>query len=212
MWTDTDELAMVDPWDFGLGLRDSLLVAAVGLALLFVNPSTQGPAYYAMVALAVLLVGTVALAYVHRRESGVDFADGLAVTGIAVLVALPVLVAVDAAAGSLLWDRPMSEAVAVEPILFVVVLGVVVLTVVPASLMFALGTARSLRERIAVGGLLALALALTVTPAIARFGTDATVVLDGIAGIVTAVLLGAPLYVYGRLATSADVERSPDGA
>lgn len=203
---------MPDESDFGLELGGSLLIAALGLVLLFVHPSTQGPSYYAMVVLGVVLVATVALAYVRGRESGVDFADGLAVTGLAALVTLPVLVAVDAAAGSVFWDRPMSEAIAVEPILFVVFLGVVVLTVVPTSLMFALGTARSRRERVAVGGLLALVLVLTVMPAIARFGADATVVLDGITGIVTAALLGAPLYVLGRLATSADVERSPDGA
>ena len=181
-----------------LGHAVSVLATITGFALLVLHPAVHGILFYASVLTALGLVSVIAAAYVSRRVSRTTVLDGLVVTSITVIVATPLLAALHAWGRALLWEQPVAATLSPGPVAYVILLGLVLVIAVPISLMFALGTAASLRERVGVCLLLGLTFFLAISPAIATSGFETASVLEGGVGVIAAVLIGAPLFLYGR--------------
>lgn len=180
-----------------LGHAASVLATISGFALLVLHPAVHGILFYASVLSALGLVSAIAAAYVSR-VSRTTVLDGLVVTSITVIVATPLLAALHAWGRALLWEQPVAATLSPGPVASVILLGLVVVIAMPISLMFALGTAASLRERVGVCLLLGLTFFLVISPAIATSGFEMASVLEGGVGVISAVLIGAPLFLYGR--------------
>ncbi|WP_276302321.1 hypothetical protein [Halorussus lipolyticus] len=183
----------------------SVVLAVIGLASRITYPAFEGALVYVRPLVAFLLVAAIGAAYVSRNRRA-DVSDGIKVAGIASLVAVPILTLLEVAGGVVLWNQPVSSRLSIGVVLVIVVLNTIALTVVPITAMFALGTARSLRESASIVGLLVAVCCLAVLPLIVGSGFGLAEMTNVTVTVTTAILLGTPLFVFARFVESDELQ------